>query len=37
MTAATGHQGIEQAVFAPEVLEFFAFGSPRRRAVTSCQ
>lgn len=37
MTAASGHAGTDQAVFAPEALEFFAFGLPQRRAVTSCQ
>jgi hypothetical protein len=36
MSAASGHKGIDNAVFAPNALEFFAFGVPQRRAVTSC-
>jgi len=36
LTAAAGHRGRENAVFAPQVLEFFAFGIPRQRAVASC-
>jgi hypothetical protein len=36
MSAAIGHGGIDNAVFAPNALEFFAFGFPRGRAVTAC-
>jgi hypothetical protein len=35
MRAAAGHQGAQNAVFAPEALEFFAFGFPTRHAVAS--
>jgi hypothetical protein len=36
MSAASGHRGIDHAVFAPNAIEFFAFGFPQGRAVTSC-
>jgi len=35
MRAAAGHQGPENAVFAPAALEFFAFGRPTEHAVAS--
>jgi hypothetical protein len=35
MRLASGHQGIQNAVFAPAALEFFAFGVPMERAVAS--
>jgi hypothetical protein len=35
MQAAAGHQGIQNAVFAPDALEFFAFGRPMEHAVAS--
>ena len=36
MVAASGHRGLANAVFAPQALEFFAFGFPHRRAVSAC-
>jgi len=35
MRAAAGHQGPQNAVFAPGALEFFAFGRPLEHAVAS--
>jgi hypothetical protein len=35
MRVAAGHQGPQDAVFAPAALEFFAFGRPLERAVAS--
>lgn len=35
MTAAEGHAGEESAVFAPQALEFFTFGFPKQKAVSS--
>jgi hypothetical protein len=35
MRQAAGHQGIQNAVFAPSALEFFAFGFPTAQAVAS--
>jgi hypothetical protein len=32
---AEGHQGEDDAVFAPSALEFFAYGVPLGRAVSS--
>ena len=37
MVAASGHRGLGNAAFAPEALEFFAFGFPQRRAVVGVQ
>ncbi len=35
MQLAAGHQGFQNAVFAPAALEFFAFGRPLQHAVAS--
>ncbi len=35
MAAAEGHAGEESAVFAPQTLEFFTFGFPKQKAVSS--
>jgi hypothetical protein len=35
MRLAAGHEGFENAVFAPAALEFFAFGRPLQHAVAS--
>jgi hypothetical protein len=35
MQVAVGHRGANQAAFAPDALEFFAFGRPLKRAVAS--
>jgi hypothetical protein len=36
LVAAAGHDGAANAVFAPQVLEFFTFGFPKQPAVGSC-
>jgi len=36
LTAAAGHEGPTNAVFAPEALEFFTFGFPKQPSVASC-
>ncbi len=35
MAAAEEHAGAESAVFAPQALEFFTFGFPKQKAVSS--
>jgi hypothetical protein len=35
MRKAAGHQGIQNAVFAPSAFEIFAFGFPTAQADTS--
>jgi hypothetical protein len=35
MAAASGHQGLGGAVFAPDTLEFFTFGIPQKPPVSS--